>query len=179
MQDGLSSTVRRGAKQGTVFGCVLTSMTKTHWSRSCSCSPAWASPCQHRRALELAQASCLQGGQDLSYRHPPPRGRVQVPGSLRSPVHPHSRNLRPCSSPTTSPFSATVNCDSEEESPSEVFLLCQLSNAQEEPLAAPHQELEIGLFYNHCLKVTCIYFVQFKAFCPGLYIKPYSPYSFL
>lgn len=174
LQDSPSSTVRRGAKQGTVFGCVLTSMTKTHWSRSCSCSPAWASPCQHRRALQLAQASCLQGGQDLSYRHPPPHGRVQVPGSLRSPVHPHSRNLRPCSSPTTSPFSATVNCDSEEESPSEVFSLCQLSNAQEEPLAAPHQELEIGLFYNHCLKVTCIYFVQFKAFCPGLYIKPYK-----
>lgn len=48
-----------------------------------------------------------------------------------------------------SPFSATANCDSEGERPPEVFLLCQLSNAQEGPWAAPHEELEIGLFYNH------------------------------
>lgn len=115
----------------------------------------------------------LQSGQDLSSspRHGAGASQPQLSCS------PSLQESRPCSSPTTtSPFSATANCDSEEESLSEVFLLCQLSNAQEEPLAAPHQELEIGLFYNSCLKVTCINFVQFKAFCPGLCIQPYSPY---
>lgn len=172
--------VRRGAKQGTIFGSGLTSTTKgkTHWSRSCSCSLAWATPCQHRRALQLAQAPCPAGW---------PRPFLQASSSPRQGAgasqpqlscSPSLQESRPCSSPTTtSPFSATANCDSEEESLSEVFLLCQLSNAQEEPLAAPHQELDIGLFYNSCLKVTCINFVQFKAFCPGLCIQPYSPYS--
>lgn len=177
LQDGLSSPVRRGAKQGTVFGCGLTSMTKTHWSHSYSCcpqhGPVFAStgePCSWLRLPVCRMAKTFPTGILL------PTAGYRWPGSLRSPVHPHSRNLRPCSSPTTmAPFSATVNCDSEEESRSEVFLLCQLSNAQEEPLAAPHQELEIGLFYNHCLKVTCIYFVQFKAFCPAfMYITLFS-----
>lgn len=175
-QDSPSSTVRRGAKQGTIFGCGLTRTTegKTRWS--CSCCPAWASPCQPRRAQQLAQAPCPAGWPRpfLQASSSPQLGTGASQPQLS--CSPSLQESRPCSSPTTtSPFSAAASCDSEEESLSEAFVLCQLSNAQEWPWAAPHQELEIGLFYNGCLKLTCINFIQFKAFCPGLYIQPYSP----
>lgn len=103
LQDSPSSTGRRGAKQGTVFGCGLTSTTKSnsHSSCSCSCCPAWASPCQHRRALQLAQAPCPAGWPKpfLQASSSPLQGTGARWPQLS--CSPSLQESRPCSSPAT------------------------------------------------------------------------------